>query len=66
MCRPGAIQRNQTTGVDCTTEDVFWKKISFIPDEDLASERVCGMLSLSDTLKPFPIRVIAVLKPLVD
>jgi len=64
--RPGSVEGNESASIDGATEDIFWDEVSFIPSNNLASEGVSGMLALPYTLEPFPVRVVAVFKPLVD
>lgn len=63
---PGAVERDQTTSVDRSTEDVLWIKVPFVPDNDLTSQSAGCMLALPDCLEPFPVRIVAMFEPLVD
>lgn len=63
---PGAVEGDQTTGVDGSAEDVLWDKVPFAPDYYLAPKGVGCMLALADCLEPFPVRVVTMLEPFVD
>lgn len=66
MGTPGAVEGDQTTGVDGSAEDVLWDEVPFAPDYYLTSESVGCMLALPNGLEPFPVRVVAMFEPLVD
>lgn len=69
MCGPGTIERYEPRGVDGTHEDVLRDEIALAPSEQListpegAQRRVSA---LAHAQEPVPVRVVAVLEPLVD
>lgn len=70
MSDPGAVERNETAGVDSAGEDILRDEDAFVPEEDLVAtcELVSGVLALADALEPVVIGVGAVgaLEPFVD
>lgn len=70
MGDPGAVEGDETAGVDGAGEDVLGDKDAFVPEENLvaAGELVGGVLALADALEPVVIGVGAVgaLEPFVD
>ena len=66
VSRPGPVEWNESASIDGATKDIFWDEVSFIPSNNLASEGVSSVLALPYILEPFPVRVVAVFKPLVD
>jgi hypothetical protein len=65
VCRPCPIQWDQPSGVDSPAENVFRDEFAFVPNKILATV-LDGVLSLPNTTKPVPVRVIAVFEPFVD
>jgi len=64
MRRPSPIEWDQPSTVDSPAEDVFGHELALVPHKKLVV--FASMLSLANTLKPVPIRVIAVFEPFVD
>ena len=69
MRGPGTVEGYKPRGVDGTHEDVLGDEIALAPGEQLipASERAQRRVSaLAHAQEPVPVRVVAVLEPLVD
>lgn len=67
MRSPCPVERNQSTGVHCTTKDILRQEISFIPSHSLFLRM--SMFTFSNISEPFVISImakIAVFQPFVD
>ena len=69
MRGPGTVERDHASGVYRAHEDVFGYKVALAPSKHLLSalQSVQSRVSaFAHAHKPVPVRVVAVLKPLVD
>ena len=66
---PSTIERYEPRGVDGTHEDVLGDEIALAPSEQLIPTpegAQCRVPALAHAQEPVPVRVVAVLEPLVD
>lgn len=67
MCRPCPIQWNEPPCVDRPAENILWDKNALIPEQNLTPSRgICSVFAFPDSLKPIPVRVVAMFEPFVD
>lgn len=62
MSDPGAVEGDESTGVDCAGENVFRDEYTLVPEKDLvaAATSVREVLSFANALEPVIVRVRAV------
>lgn len=68
MRRPRSIEWDETTTIHSPTKDVFRHEIALVPHKKLTAWNLVTqrMLSLANTAKPVPVRVVLVFEPFVN